>query len=82
MPAIESSSFIAQANFDVLNESVNASTTAAVEGVPLVASVNSPLELQGAHELRDGIFSEDINDEEYLVAADEVADLWDLPTLS
>ena len=82
VPAIESSSFIAQANFDVLNESVNASTTAAVEGVPLVASVNSPLELQGAHELRDGIFSEDINDEEYLVAADELADLWDLPTLS
>ncbi|MDB4766278.1 lamin tail domain-containing protein [bacterium] len=81
----ESVLFGAQANVDVLNDGfiqlAFASAAKEVNG-PLVASVNSSLELGGAHELIDGIFSEDIGDDQSDAdeeAADDFTDAWRWP---
>ena len=73
-----------QANVDVLNEDVSQLVSSAVENVPLVVALNSSLDLEGAHELLDGIFSADIGDDQYDVAGDldeaaegDFAEAWD-----
>ena len=51
--------FVAQANFDASSEDVDLFADLDATFSPALLSENSPLELQGAHELLDSLFSED-----------------------
>ena len=69
-PADETELFGAQAVVDLLNDDFKKPASSVAANGPLVAVTISSLELEGAHELLDGIFSEDIGDDRYDVSID------------
>ena len=88
-PASESALFDALINFDVLDDSHRQLVSSAEANASLVVAVDSSLELEGAHKLLDGFFSEDIRDDQNNAASDVnegpvdvLTDAWDWPSFT
>ena len=73
----------AQASVDVLNDDIRELASSTAENAPLVVAEDSSLELEGAHQLLDGFFAEDLEaapqgvaDGSDGAADDDFADAW------
>ena len=79
----------AQANVDVLNDDIRVLASSTSANATLVVAEDSSLELEGAHQLLDGFFSEDIGDGQYDAGSnsddaevDSFSEAWDWPSFT